>query len=65
MRSLMNGDEVAELTQFREYSLKTKCPEKWILLDLETGEVYTPHTVPGPYNWKKINRLKEIPKELK
>jgi hypothetical protein len=65
MRSLKNGKEAMELDQVQEYSIKTKCPEKWILLDLETGEVYTPHIVPGPYDWKKIDRLVEIPQELK
>ena len=65
MRTLKTGKEVAELAEVREYSIKTKCPEKWVLLDLETGEVYTPHIVEGQYDWKKINKLLDIPQELK
>ena len=65
MRILKTGNEVAELDEVKEYSIKTKCPEKWLLLDLETGEVYTPHIIPGQYNWKKITKLTEIPQELK
>ena len=65
MRTLKNGKEVVELDQVREYSIKTKCPEKWLLMDLETGEVYTPYIMPSQYNWKKIDRLEEIPQELK
>jgi hypothetical protein len=65
MRFLKNGKEVSELDQVRQYSIKTKCPEKWVLLDMETGEVYTPHIIPGQYDWKKVAQLEEIPQELK
>ena len=32
----------------------TKCPEKWLLIDLETGEHYTGHTTEGKNHWKKV-----------
>ena len=33
----------------------TKCPEKWMLVDRETGEIYTPYTTPGSRQWTKID----------
>ncbi len=37
---LVNGRELPELEQPVELKLITKCPEKWILIDEETGQVY-------------------------
>jgi hypothetical protein len=54
MRTLLNGQEVTELDTSIELKLKTKCPEKWLLIDQETGEVYTPYTTPGTKQWQKI-----------
>ncbi len=53
-RKLKNGAEVPELSEPVVLTIQTKCPEKWVLLDKETGEVYTPHTTPGPLQWKRI-----------
>ena len=33
----------------------TKCPEKWLLIDTETGEVYTGHLTEGKNHWKKTD----------
>lgn len=54
-RKLIDGSEVAELLEARVLTLTTKCPEKWLLVDRETGEIYTPYTTPGPSQWKKID----------
>ena len=54
MRCLQDGTKVPELDTAVVLFIKTKCPAKWILTDKETGEVYTPHLTPGPYQWKKI-----------
>ena len=53
-RKLTDGSEVAELAEAVTITITTRCPEKWMLIDRETGEVYTPHTTPGPSQWKKI-----------
>ncbi len=52
---LLDGSEVQELKEAQELTLRTKCPEKWLLVDRETGEIYTPYLTPGPRQWKKID----------
>ena len=54
-RKLLNGTEVLELNEIIELKIKTKCPEKYKLIDIETGEEYI-GTVPKESNmfWKKI-----------
>jgi hypothetical protein len=54
-RKLLDGSVVPELTTAQELTVRTKCPSKWLLIDRETGEIYTPYTTPGPYQWKKID----------
>ena len=53
-RKLTDGSEVPELQEPMIITIKTRCPEKWMLIDRETGEVYTPHTTQGTSQWKKI-----------
>lgn len=60
-RKLIDGSEVQELEEARIYSITTKCPEKWLLIDRETGEIYTPYTTSGPSQWKKIDFAKWVP----
>jgi hypothetical protein len=60
-RKLIDGSEVPELEEAQTLMLKTKCPEKWLLVDRETGEIYTPYSTPGPNQWKKINFAKWVP----
>lgn len=40
VRLLCSGRTVPELAQPIELSLTTRCPDKWLSLDLETGEVW-------------------------
>jgi hypothetical protein len=54
-RKLKDGTEVAELDEAKILTVKTKCPEKWLLVDLETGEHYTGHVSEGKNSWKKID----------
>ncbi len=54
LRKLQDGTEVSELSESVTLTIKTKCPEKWLLIDKETGEVYTPYTTPGNLQWKKV-----------
>jgi hypothetical protein len=60
-RKLIDGSEVQEYDKPKSYSITTKCPEKWLLIDRETGEIYTPYTTPGPNQWKKIDFAKWVP----
>ena len=39
-RTLKNGDKVEELENSIQLIIKTKCPTKWIIEDLETGQRY-------------------------
>lgn len=56
-RKLVDGNFATELEKSVELKIKTRCPEKWLLIDLETGERYIGHIDPqaGPSNWKKVN----------
>ena len=39
-RKLKNGEKANELKKSIELIIKTKCPTKWIIEDLETGQRY-------------------------
>tara|TARA_B100002019_G_scaffold273478_1_gene269609 strand:+ start:70 stop:252 length:183 start_codon:yes stop_codon:yes gene_type:complete len=39
-RTLKNGEKVEELENSIQLIIKTKCPTKWIIEDLETGQRY-------------------------
>lgn len=54
-RELKNGDKAPEFENSVILEIKTKCPNKWKLIDLETGEEYI-GTAPGEHymQWKKI-----------
>ena len=39
-RKLINGEKVKELNSPIKLIIKTKCPTKWIIEDLETGQRY-------------------------
>ena len=53
-RTLKNGESVEELEIPVILTIKTKCPQKYMLIDQETGEVYTPYETPGSSQWRKI-----------
>ena len=53
MRKLLDGSEVQELDSPITLEVYTKCPEKWLLIDTETGEVYTGYITEGKNHWKK------------
>ncbi len=55
MRKLLDGTEVPELPESKVLTIKTKCPEKWLLIDLETGERYTGYSTDGTQDWRKID----------
>ena len=39
-RTLLDGSEVAEYAKAIEIHLTTHCPEKWLHIDTETGQVW-------------------------
>ena len=53
-RKLITGEEVPELKEAKTLTVYTKCPEKWLLKDLETGQSYIGYTSHGSLSWKKI-----------
>jgi len=55
LRKLKDGTEVQELSEAVELKVVTKCPNKWKLVDMETGEEYVGNR-PDEHNmfWKKI-----------
>ena len=55
-RKLKDGTEAKELKEATTLTVYTKCPEKWMLVDKETGEVYTGHSTKGKNSWKKIDQ---------
>lgn len=54
-RKLQDGTEVTELPVAKVLTIKTKCPDKWLLVDLETGERYTGHVTDGKNDWRKLD----------
>lgn len=56
LRTLLTGEEVKELSEAKTLIVKTKCPEKWRLIDMETGEQYTGHWTEGKNSWKKLTK---------
>lgn len=53
MRKLIDGTNVQELDEPKTLTVFTKCPEKYMLVDMETGQVYTGHATVGKNSWKK------------
>ena len=57
MRILKDGRQVPELDTPVTLVVNTRCPEKWTLIDNETGEEYTGYTDPSLGNsWRKITK---------
>ena len=56
-RTLLDGRDVPEKEKAVTLKVYTKCPEKWMLVDLQTGERYIGHNDPseGPSHWKRVN----------
>ncbi|MBU9200185.1 hypothetical protein KTD31_02040 [Burkholderia multivorans] len=51
-RKLLSGRSVAENSAVTDLSLKTHCPDKWVVVDLETGEVLAG----GKDGWKSATK---------
>lgn len=61
-RTLLDGNDVPELDQPVTLEVYTKCPQKWMLIDLQTGERYIGHSDPdaGPSDWKKVETCRTL-----
>lgn len=57
-RKLKDGTSVQELQTATTLTITTKCPDKWLLIDRETGEAYVPYNTPGSLQWKKTYSAK-------
>lgn len=55
-RKLVDGTNAKELEEPITLTVYTKCPQKWMLVDKETGEVYIGHVTKGKNSWKKIDQ---------
>jgi len=54
-RTLKDGTEVQELDKRVELSIITKCPRKWKIIDMETGQEYVASGTLELYKqWKRI-----------
>ena len=53
-RKLLDGKYVTELETPITLSVYTKCPEKYMLVDMETGQKYVGRITKGKSSWKKI-----------
>jgi len=56
VRKLTTGEQVPELDTAVTLTIKTKCPTKWLLFDMETGEIYSPYNTPEKLQWKKVDQ---------
>lgn len=53
-RVLLDGSAVPELPDAQELTLKTKCPQKFLSVDMETGDVWRGTAQTG---WKRQNNV--------
>ena len=57
-RKLLDGSEVKELELPVTLTVYTRCPEKYKLVDMETGEEYVGYPTIGNLSWKKITNAR-------
>jgi len=56
MRKLIDGTKVEEYEKAIDLTIHTKCPEKWLLTDLETGQKYIGSEKPNLYGkWRRLD----------
>jgi hypothetical protein len=53
-RTLLDGQDVEELDKAVTLKVYTKCPEKYMLIDLQTGERYIGSKLQDDQDWKKV-----------
>jgi hypothetical protein len=55
-RTLKSGKIVPELVSAITLTVYTRCPEKYKLVDMETGEEYVGHSTSGKHSWNKLEK---------
>jgi len=59
LRDLANGGTAEEYDEAIDLTIHTKCPEKWLLIDMETGQQYIGSPTPNLYGkWRRVNTYK-------
>lgn len=58
-RKLLDGSLVENLEQSVTLTVKTKCPSKYKLIDLETGQIYTGYNTEGKHSWQLVEKPHE------
>jgi|TARA_R110000868_G_scaffold232634_1_gene486162 hypothetical protein len=59
-RKLQSGQSVPELEKAVTLTIYTKCPEKYKLIDMETGEEYVGYSTSGKNSWNKLEKIDGI-----
>lgn len=54
-RSTLSGTPLV-VSEVDTYSLRTTVPDKWVIVDLETGASYSPSLGRSPYDFNKSSR---------
>lgn len=55
MRKLLNGEFITEYDKAIDLTIHTKAPQKWLLIDMETGQEYIGSAEPNQYGkWIRI-----------
>jgi len=54
-RTLQNNQVVQELDKAVTLEVYTKCPAKYKLTDMETGEEYVGYATEGKNSWQKLD----------
>ena len=57
-RKLQDGTEVKEMELPVTLTVYTRCPEKYKLIDMETGEEYIGYPTIGKSSWRKIKNAR-------
>lgn len=59
IRNLITNEQAEEYLDPTDLTIHTKCPSKWLLIDLETGQMYRGMKEPGEYGkWLRLkNKL--------
>lgn len=55
-RKLTSGDLVQEFDKAVTLKVYTRCPEKYKLIDMETGEEYIGNVTEGNNSWRKLTQ---------
>ena len=61
IRELITGEIAEEYPKATDLTIHSKCPSKWLLVDLETGQMYRGMKDPGPYGkWRRLKKRFKI-----